>query len=73
MVSAAPTEGILQQAIDRVPKIKPMMTTEAALKLPQHEPFDHAIGLKEGTTPLWGPTYALSETELDDGADQISS
>ncbi len=68
MVCAAPTEGELQDAIARVPKefqeFIPLMTTEAATTLPAHSPFDHAIDLKEGTTPPWGPIYALNEMEL---------
>jgi hypothetical protein len=32
--------------------------------LPPHRSFDHAIDLKEGTDPPWGPIYALSEKEL---------
>ena len=30
----------------------------------QHTAYDHAIDLREGATPLWGPIYALNETEL---------
>ena len=41
-----------------------IMTSEAALVLPKHGPYDHAIDLKEGTTPPWGPIYALNKTEL---------
>jgi hypothetical protein len=33
-------------------------------KLPDHHPYDHAIDLKEGEQPLWGPIYPLNETEL---------
>ena len=42
------------------------MTTEAASELPDHGPYDHAIDLKEGETPPWGPAYALNEVELED-------
>lgn len=42
------------------------MTTEAAATLPKHGAYDHATGLKEGITPLWGPIYALNETELEE-------
>ena len=70
VVSAAPTEDDLKAAIDRVPEafaeFIPIMTTEAASTLPKHGPYDHAIDLKEGTTPLWGPIYALNEAELEE-------
>jgi hypothetical protein len=32
--------------------------------LPPHRSYDHAIDLKEGADPPWGPIYALSEKEL---------
>jgi len=34
-------------------------------ELPPHRSFDHAIDLKEGAQPSWGPIYALSEVELE--------
>jgi hypothetical protein len=37
---------------------------ELADKLPDHKPYDHAIDLKEGEQPPWGPMYPLNETEL---------
>jgi hypothetical protein len=37
---------------------------ELADKLPDHKPYDHAIDLKEGEQPPWGPIYPLNETEL---------
>jgi transposase InsO family protein len=58
----------LDDAIARVPakyrQFTDIMTTEAASKLPDHKPYDHAIDLKDGETPPWGPIYALNETEL---------
>jgi hypothetical protein len=36
----------------------------ASDSLPPHRSFDHAIELKDGEEPPWGPIYALSETEL---------
>lgn len=42
------------------------MTTDAALLLPKRTPHDHAIELKEGATPPWGPIYALNEPELEE-------
>jgi len=70
MVCAAPTEDDLKAAIDRVPEafseFIPIMTTEAASVLPEHGVYDHAIDLKEGGTPPWGPIYPLNEMELDE-------
>ena len=70
MVAAVPTEDDLQAAINRVPEafrcFIPIMITEAALELPNHGPYNHAIDLKEGETPPWGPIYALNEVELDE-------
>jgi hypothetical protein len=37
---------------------------ELADKLPNHKPYDHAIDLKDGEQPPWGPMYPLNETEL---------
>ena len=34
-------------------------------ELPLYSSFDHAIDLKEGAQPPWGPIYALSEVELE--------
>jgi hypothetical protein len=59
VVCAAPTEKDLKEAIDRVPEIfkeyMTIMTTEAALMLPEHGPYDHTIDLKEGEVPPRGP------------------
>ena len=70
IVCAAPTETELQDALDRVPsrfrEFIPIMTSEAASVLPKHGPYDHAIELIEGTTPPWGPIYALNEMELEE-------
>ena len=38
---------------------------EAADSLPPHRSFDHAIDLKPGEQPPWGPIYPLSQKELD--------
>jgi hypothetical protein len=37
---------------------------ELADKLPNHKPYDHAIDLKDGEQPPWGPMYPLNKTEL---------
>ena len=70
MVCAVPTEDELQQAINQVPdkfaEFIPIMTTEAAMKLPKHSHDDHEIVFKPGTTPASGPIYALNETELEE-------
>jgi hypothetical protein len=41
------------------------MSKEAAERLPEHIPYDHAIDLKTGEIPPWEPCYALSEKELE--------
>jgi hypothetical protein len=33
-------------------------------KLPDHKPYDHAIDLKVGEQPPWGPMYPLNKTQL---------
>ncbi len=33
-------------------------------KLPEHRPYDLKINIEEGTSPLLGPIYSLSESEL---------
>jgi hypothetical protein len=45
-------------------KFSPIMTQEAADKLPEHASYDHAIDIKEGEKPPWGPVYPLNEKEL---------
>ncbi|CCE34914.1 uncharacterized protein CPUR_08853 [Claviceps purpurea 20.1] len=42
----------------------PIMTEEAALRLPDHQPWDHKIELIDGKQPPWGPLYAMSAREL---------
>ena len=37
---------------------------EKAYQLPEHDSTDHAIDLKKGKTPSYGPIYFLSEKEL---------
>jgi hypothetical protein len=41
-----------------------VFSQSASDSLPPHRSFDHAIELKDGEEPPWGPIYALSETEL---------
>jgi hypothetical protein len=38
-----------------------IMTKEAAQRLPEHKPYDHAIDVKDGEMPPWGPCYTLSK------------
>jgi hypothetical protein len=42
-----------------------IMSKEAAKRLPEHIPYDHAIDRKIDERPPWGPSYALSEMELE--------
>lgn len=41
-----------------------VFSKEVAEALPPNREWDHAIDLKEGEQPPWGPIYALSEKEL---------
>ena len=41
-----------------------VMGSKLADMLQEHRPYDCKIELKEGSTAPWGPTYPLSETEL---------
>ena len=70
MVAAAPSDDDLKAAINKVPEAYsefiPIMTAEMAEVLPEHSVYDHAIDLKEGTTPPWGPINPLNETELEE-------
>ena len=70
MVAATPSKDDLKAAINKVPeaysKFIPIMTAEMAEVLPVHLVYDHAIDLKEGTTPPRGPIYPLNETELEE-------
>ena len=70
MVAAAPSNEDLKAAINKVPEAYsefiPIMTSEMAEVVPEHSVYDHAIDLKEGSTPPWGPIYLLNETELEE-------
>jgi hypothetical protein len=67
-ISMATTKDELSEALKQVPekfrKWINIMTKEAVDKLPEHKPYNHAIDIKEGETPPWGPIYALNEVEL---------
>ena len=69
MVAAPPSNDDLKAAIGKVPEVYsefiPIMTAEMAEVLSEHSTYDHAINLKEGTSPPWGPIYPLNETELE--------
>lgn len=58
-----------QQALSKVPErfreFLPIMSKQAAQRLPDHQPWDHSIDLMEGKNPPWGPLYAMSTRELD--------
>ena len=41
-----------------------VFSPEAVAELPPHREFDHAIDIKEGEQPPWGPIYPMSEKEL---------
>ena len=70
-----PTEAIasiqnkVDAAIAAVPEkfreFLPIMSKEAAIRMPDHQPWDHKIDLKKGETPPHGPLFAMSGRELD--------
>ena len=70
MAVAAPSSKDLKAVIGKVleaySEFIPIITAEMAEVLPEHSAYDHAIDLKEGTTPPWGPIYLLNETELEE-------
>ena len=70
MVAAAPSDDVLKAVMNKVPEAYSefisIMTSEMAEVLPEHTMYDHAIDLKEGTTPPWGHIYPLNETELEE-------
>jgi hypothetical protein len=55
----------LNSVPDKFKKWTHIMSKEAAKRLPEHTPYDHAIDLKTRETPPWGPWYAFSEKELE--------
>ena len=68
VVAAAKAAFLQDEAHVTIPsKYRPwkhLFSEEQAYKLPNHTPFDHAIDLKDGKQPPWGPIYSLSEDEL---------
>jgi RNase H-like domain found in reverse transcriptase/Reverse transcriptase (RNA-dependent DNA polymerase)/Integrase zinc binding domain/Integrase core domain/Chromo (CHRromatin Organisation MOdifier) domain len=43
----------------------PMFLPQLHRALPPHRPYDHAIPLRENSTPPFGPLYSLSRNELE--------
>ena len=41
-----------------------LQATKKEMQLPEHQPWDHEIRLKEGTQLKTGPIYKMSDTEL---------
>ena len=70
MVTAAPAQDNLQEAINQVLEASwqfiPIITTEGASVLPYHGPYDHVINLKKDETPPWGPIYTLNKVKLEE-------
>jgi len=43
----------------------PLFSKVLADRLPPYRPeIDHEVQLKDGETPIWGPLYSMSRTEL---------
>jgi hypothetical protein len=55
----------LDSILDKFKKWTRIISNEAANRLPEYIPTDHAIDLKTGKTPSSGPCYALYEKELE--------
>src|ERR1700712_5779329 len=58
-----------QVMLDEIPRhyeeYKELFLTATAEKLAQRRTFDHAIDLKPGAEPPWGPIYPMSACQLD--------
>ncbi len=69
LAEVATTKATLDAALAAVPdkfrKFIPIMTEEAAMRLADHQPWDHQIELRPGETPRWGPLYSMSAMELE--------
>jgi len=46
-------------------QFKHLFPPEASEKMPPRQTFDHAIALKEGSEPPWGPVYPMSQYQLN--------
>jgi len=46
-------------------QFKHLFRPEASEKMPPRRTFDHAIDLKEGSEPPWGPVYPMSQYQLN--------
>ena len=60
-----PAEDNLDKLPEAYAAYRSMFEPEAAARLPKHTKFDHAITLKEGSKPPFGPIYSLSQVELE--------
>lgn len=67
--AVAASKVTLDAALAKVPEqfreFIPIMSEEAALRLPDHQPWDHQIDIIEGKSPPWGPLFAMSARELN--------
>jgi len=46
-------------------QLKHLFRPEVSEKMPLRQTFDHAIDLKEGSEPPWGPVYPMSQYQLN--------
>jgi uncharacterized membrane protein len=63
--SNASNTNILESLPEQYQEFRQVFEPQMAESLPPHREFDHAIDLKDGEQPPWGPIYALSGTELE--------
>jgi len=55
----------LQTLPQEYAQFKHLFRPEASEKMPPRRTFDHAIDLKEGSEPPWGPVYPMSQYQLN--------
>ena len=58
-------DAAIAAAPEKFREFLPIMSEEAAMRMPDHQPWDYKIDLKEGETPPHGPLFAMSGRELD--------
>ncbi|WPJ62712.1 hypothetical protein SMAC4_13578 [Sordaria macrospora] len=68
-IAIASIQTKIDAAIAAVPKefraFLPIMSEEAAMRMPDHQSWDHKIDIIDDQTPPWGPVFAMSGRELD--------
>jgi len=55
----------LETLLQEYAQFKHLFRPEASEKKARRRTFDHAIDLKEGSEPPWGPVYPMSQYQLN--------